>query len=157
MLDPLVSQAAHQAAHAVGVGPGAPSPAATAALAPPPPSDEIALSWLVFVGLLAVALVFIPLAAALVRRALPAELRMRIPVEPVAFGHSPRAQRSPRHPVRTHRTLLATALLVLPALIVLLGVGLLRRDGLAAVEGALALCLPILLVTLHARRRSASS
>lgn len=115
------------------------------------------LGWLVFVGLLALALVAIPTAAALVRRALPAELRAPIPVPPIAFGHSPRAQRSPRHPVRMHRTLLASALLVLPALIVLLGVGVLARDGVAAVEGALALCLPILLVTLHARRRSTGS
>lgn len=115
------------------------------------------LAWLVFVGLLALALVAIPISAALVRLFLPADLRARIPVEPIAFGHSPRAQRSPRHPVRMHRTLLASALLVLPAVIVLLGVGVVARDGLAAVEGALSLCLPILLVTLHARRRSAGS
>lgn len=115
------------------------------------------LAWLVFVGLLALALVAIPTAAALVRRALPEDLRGKRPVPPIAFGHSPHAQRSPRHPVRMHRTLLASALLLLPAVIVLLGVGVLGRDGLAAVEGALALCLPILLVSLHARRRSAGS
>lgn len=115
------------------------------------------LAWLVFVGLLALALVAIPTTAALVRRFLPEDLRARVSVPPIAFGHSPRAQRSPRHPVRMHRTLLASALLVLPAVLVLLGVGVVARDGLAAVEGALALCLPILLVTLHARRWSASS
>lgn len=115
------------------------------------------LAWLAFVGLLALALVAIPTTAALVRRFLPPDERTPLPVPPIHFGHSPRAQRSPRHPVRMHRTLLASALLVLPAVIVLLGVGVLARDGVAAVEGALALCLPILLVTLHARRRSASS
>jgi F0F1-type ATP synthase assembly protein I len=55
-----------------------------------------------------------------------------------------------------HRTLLATAFLALPALVLLLGVGSLRRAGIDAVEGALALVLPSLLVTLHARRRSTS-
>ena len=108
---------------------------ASFSVAPPAPSHEVLLAWLAFVGLLAVAVVAIPLAATLVRRALPAERRARIALEPIAFGHSPRAQRSPRQPVRMHRTLLATALLVLPALLVLLGVGVLQRDGLAAVEG----------------------
>ncbi|MEZ4332485.1 MAG: hypothetical protein R3F35_12060 [Myxococcota bacterium] len=122
--------------------------------APPAPPGEVVLAWLVFVGLLALALVAIPLAAALLRRALPASLRRPIPLDPIAFGHSPHAQRSPRHPIRMHRTLLAAALLTLPALIVLLAVGVVRRDGLAAIEGALSLCLPILLVTIHARRRS---
>ena len=125
-------------------------------IASPAPSSEVALAWLVFVGLLGVAMVAIPFAAALIRRALPAERRARVSLEPITFGHSPLAQRSPRQPVRMHRTLVATALLVLPALLVLLGVGVLHRDGLAAVEGALALVLPILLVSLHARRRSMS-
>jgi hypothetical protein len=113
-----------------------------------------ALAWLCFLGLLGVAVVAIPVAAAIVRRGLPAGARRRVTVEPIAFGHSPRAQRSPRQPVRMHRTLLATAFLALPALVLLLGVGTLRREGIDALEGALALVLPSLLVTLHARRRS---
>jgi hypothetical protein len=112
-----------------------------------------ALAWLCFLGLLGVALVAIPVAAAIVRRGLPTGARSRRIVEPIAFGHSPRAQRSPRQPVRIHRTLLATAFLALPALVLLLGVGALR-EGIDALEGALALVLPSLLVTLHARRRS---
>jgi len=122
----------------------------------PAPAASVALAWLCFVVLLGLALVAIPLAAALVRRGLPSEQRRRVVLEPVRFGDSPRAQRSPRQPVRMHRTLLATALLALPALILLLGVGVLRHEGVSAVERALALVLPILLVTLHARRRSAS-
>lgn len=123
-------------------------------LAPPAPTAEIALAWAGFVGLLALALVAIPASAALVRRLRPRPRRPRILLESFAYAFSARAQRSPRQPVRMHRTLLATALLALPALLVLLGVGVVRSDGLAAVEGALALVLPILLVTLHARRRS---
>lgn len=122
---------------------------------PPPPGEAAALAWATFVGLLAVALVAIPVAAALVRRALPAERRAPIALLPLAFGHSPRAQRSPRQSIRMHRTLLATSLLALPALLILLGVGVLHRDGVLAVEGALAVALPGLLVSLHARRRSA--
>lgn len=117
---------------------------------------DVAIAWLGFLGLLGGALVAIPAAAWIVRRGLPTASRVRVPVEPIPFGHSPRAQRSPRQPVRLHRTLLATALLTLPALILLLGVGALRRDGIDALEGALALVLPSLLVTLHARRRSPS-
>lgn len=113
-----------------------------------------ALAWLCLLGLLGAALVAIPVAAAIARRGLSAAARGRLTVEPIAFGHSPRVQRSPRQPVRLHRTLLATAFLALPALVLLLGVSALRRDGIAALEGALALVLPILLVTLHARRRS---
>jgi hypothetical protein len=126
----------------------------TSPVASPAPSVEVALAWLCFLGLLGLALIAIPVVAWLVRRGLPAEARRRVVVEPIAFGHSPLAQRSPRQPVRMHRTLLATAFLALPALVLLLGVGSLRRAGIDAVEGALALVLPSLLVTLHARRRS---
>ncbi len=125
-------------------------------VASPAPSVEVALAWLCFLGLLGLALVAIPVAAWLVRRGLPAEARRPVVVEPIAFGHSPRAQRSPRQPVRMHRTLLATAFLALPALVLLLGAGSLHRAGIEAAEGALALVLPSLLVTLHARRRSSS-
>ncbi len=125
-------------------------------VAPPAPSGEVALAWLCFLGLLGLALCTIPAAAWLVRRGLPAQARRPIVVEPIAFGHSPRAQRSPRQGVRLHRTLLASALLALPALVLLLGAGTLRRAGLDAVPAALALVLPSLLVTLHARRRSAN-
>lgn len=117
---------------------------------------DVAIAWLCFFGLLAGALVAIPALAWVVRLGLPARARTRAPVEPIPFGQSPRAQRSPRQPVRMHRTLLATALLTLPALLLLLGVGALRREGIAGLEGALALVLPSLLVTLHARRRSTS-
>ncbi len=125
-------------------------------VASPAPSMEVVLGWLCFLGLLGLALAAIPLAAALVRRGLPAADRRRIPVEPIAFGHSPRAQGSPRHPVRMHRTLLAAAFLGVPALLLLLGAPAFRHQGMAALEGALALALPCLLVTLHARRRSTS-
>lgn len=127
------------------------------ALAPPAPVADIAVAWLCFVALLGAAFVSIPLLALGVRACLPRALRAKVVLAPAAFGHSPLTQRSPRHPVRMHRTLLATALLTLPALLLLLGVGALRRDGIGVVEGALALTLPILCVTLHARRRSGGS
>jgi hypothetical protein len=120
------------------------------------PSFEVAAAWLCFVGLLGLALVAIPAVAAVVRRGLPDRRRARRTVEPIAFGHSPLAQRSPRQPVRHHRTLLATALLALPALLLLVGVEAIRGEGVSAVRSALALLLPALLVTLHARRRSAN-
>ena len=123
-------------------------------VASPAPSMEVVLGWLCFLGLLGLALAAIPLAAALVRRGLPAAARRRVPVEPIAFGHSPRAQGSPRHPVRMHRTRLAAAFLALPALLLLLGAPAFPRQGVSALDGALAVALPCLLVTLHARRRS---
>ena len=141
MLDPQASQIANTVESGL------------AASAPALPG-EVALAWLCFVALLALALVAIPVAAALVRLGLPGSGRSMRSVEPIAFGHSPHAQRSPRQPVRLHRTLLATALLALPALLLLLAVGLIRDDGVAAVRNALALVLPMLVVTLHARRRS---
>lgn len=124
---------------------------------PAAPVSDIALAWTVFVALLGSALVAGPIGAWVLRRQLPTERRGRRVVPELVFSHSPRAQRSPRLPVRMHRTLLATALLALPALIVLLSVGVLERDGTAAVEGALALALPGLLVSLHARRRTSGS
>lgn len=117
-------------------------------------SAEAVLGWLCFLVLLGLALALIPLAAAAIRRALPAAARRPVPVEPIAFGHSPRVQGSPRQPVRMHRTLLAAAVLALPALLLLLGAPAFPGLGVAALEGALALALPCLLVTLHARRRS---
>lgn len=144
MLDPQASQIANT----VGSG--------LSAVDLPAPPGEVALAWLCFVALLALALVAIPVAAGLVRLGLPRSARLLRSVEPIAFSHSPHAQRSPRQPVRLHRTLLATALLALPALLLLLGVGVIRGEGVAAVRSALALVLPALVVTLHARRRSAN-
>ncbi len=117
-------------------------------------SADAVLGWLCFLGLLGLAVAAIPLAASAIRRGLPAAQRRPLMVEPIAFGHSPRAQGSPRQPVRMHRTLLAAAFLALPSLLLLLGAPAFRSRGVAALEGALALVLPCLLVTLHARRRS---
>lgn len=148
MLDPQASQIANT------VESGLAAVHANVQAQAPALPGEVALAWLCFVALLALALVAIPVAAALVRLGLPGSERSLRPVEPIAFGHSPHAQRSPRQPVRLHRTLLATALLTLPALLLLLGVGVIRGAGVAAVRSALALVLPMLVVTLHARRRS---
>jgi hypothetical protein len=143
MLDPQASQIANTVESGLAAASSAPAL-----------SGDVALAWLCFVALLALALVAIPAVAALVRLGLSGNGRSLRSVEPIAFGHSPHAQRSPRQPVRLHRTLLATVLLALPALLLLLGVGVIRDDGVAAVRNALALVLPMLVVTLHARRRS---
>jgi len=124
----------------------------------PATAASVPIAWVGFVGLLGLLLAALPLSAALLRRALPAPRRAPIELEPALFGHSPLAQRSPRQSVRMHRTLLATAFLALPGLLVLVGVAPLRdgpsERGIAGVERALALVVPTLLVSLHARRRS---
>jgi hypothetical protein len=115
--------------------------------------SESAVAWLVFVFLMLTSVGALPIAARAIRKRLPPVHREPIALEPVSFGDSPRARRSPRHAIRAHRTLLTTFLLSLLALVLLPGIASLRAVGPAGLEVAIALVLPTLLVAFHARRR----
>ena len=117
-------------------------------------SLSVSTGWLVFVLGLAGAAALVPLGAALLRRALPRARRAPLVVEPVAFGGSPRAQRSPRQAIRLHRSVLTStfmAALAVGALALVLAI-----DALGAIGAGTALVFvgPTLLVALHGRRRS---
>ena len=112
---------------------------------------------LLFVCALLLGLAAVPSFAWLLRHALPRASRARIDVEPVHFGVSERARRSPRHAVLLHRALLTTAFLVPIALVLVPSIVALRALGPRGLQSAIALVLPVLLVTLHARRRSPGS
>jgi len=116
-----------------------------------------AIGFLVFVLLLLAGVGAIPLAAGLLRLWLPSGRREPQPVEPVRFGASQRTQRSPRHAILLHRSLLTTAFIVLIAILLVPCLVALRALGVEGLQVAIALALPTLLVTLHARRRSMGS
>ncbi|HEB89522.1 MAG TPA: hypothetical protein ENI85_08140 [Deltaproteobacteria bacterium] len=132
-------------------------------------SSATSLAWLVFsAGILWMALM-VPTLAWILRRRLPSErLRSfpagdasgsdsrngRIALDPVRFGNSPRARRSPRHAVQQHRMLLAGVFSTLLALVALPGLVALRSLGPSALQKGMIFVLPTLLVVLHARRRA---
>jgi len=113
------------------------------------------LAWLAFVGLVVATTASVPLVAWLVRRRLPSARRVSIPLEPVVFGVSQKALRSPRHAVLPHRPLLMTVLVAVLAMFVLPGIVALRGLGVAGLQVTIALVLPTLVVALHARQRNA--
>jgi len=116
-------------------------------------SDSV-MAWLVFVALLLVSVGAIPLLARALRRRLPVDRRQPISLEPVSYGDSPKARRSPRQAIRAHRTLMMTLHMALLALVVLPGLAALRSLGLTGLQVAIAFVLPALLVAFHARRRN---
>jgi hypothetical protein len=111
-------------------------------------------AWLVLVLLVVASALALPLLAAILRRRLPRSPRDAEPLEPVAFGRSPKSRRSPRHAVSLHRTLMTTGFLAVLSLVVLTGVAALGSLGAAGFQIAIGLALPTLLVALHARQRS---
>lgn len=100
------------------------------------------------------ALLVLPALAAALRRSLPAARRQSATLAPVAFGRSPRARPSPRHAVLLHRGLVGSFVLTLVGLAILPAAAAFRDAGPALLPGLFGLVLPILVVTLHARRRS---
>lgn len=112
-----------------------------------------ATGWITFVFLIGVAVLGVPLLAALVRRGLPARLRARPPSPPMTFGRSQKVSRSPRHAVLLHRSLIVCLFIALCVFLLVPGVLSIRVLGVSTIRVGLALVLPTLLVTLHARRR----
>lgn len=117
--------------------------------------SQSAPGWLVFAVLLATATAVIPCLAWALRRRLPVAARNPILLEPVDFGRSQLARRSPRHAVLLHRTLMLAAFIAVLAVVLLPAVAGLRARGAAGLELAIALVFPTLLVALHARQREA--
>jgi hypothetical protein len=119
-----------------------------------PAGSASILAWIVFVALVVLGAAAIPFLARLLRRGLHASRRDSVPLEPVVFGYSPRARRSPRHAVRQHRTLMTTGFIAVLSLVVLTGIAALQSLGVSGLQVAIALVLPSLLVALHARQRN---
>ena len=94
----------------------------------------------------------VPLAAAGLRRALPARRAATAPVEAIEFGVSQKARRSPRHAVLLHRGLLGAFFMALVALVLVPAAVSLRGLGVGGVQTGLWLVLPTLLVVVHAGR-----
>ena len=101
-------------------------------------------------------LLMAPLAAMTLRLRLPARPHRENPAarEPIVFGGSQKARRSPRHAVLLHRGLMGSVFMALIALSLVPAAASLRELGTSVIPTALAFVLPTLLVTLHARRRS---
>jgi len=111
------------------------------------------MSATVFVISALLALSAAPLLGAALRSRLPRGRRPAHRLEPVVFGVSQKARRSPRHAVLLHRGLLSSFFMALVALALLPAATRLGEIGLPVIPVALAFALPSLLVTLHARRR----
>ena len=107
-----------------------------------------------YVGLAVAGAALVPLLAAVLRRGLPVGRRPTQPLEPVSFGSSQKARRSPRHAILQHRGLVGNFFMALVALFLFPAVASLTTLGAAAIPAAIAFVLPTLLVTIHARRRA---
>jgi hypothetical protein len=121
------------------------------------PGSETTLHFIgptLFVGLLVAAAILVPVVASGVRRGLPDRRRGALLLEPVCFGSSQKARRSPRHAVLLHRGLVGSFFMALVALLLVPAAASLSVLGVAAIPTAMAFVIPTLLVTLHARRRS---
>ena len=116
-------------------------------------ADASAVGWVVFVALIGISALGVPLVAALIRRGLPARARGKVAVAPMSFGSSQQVRRSPRHAVLLHRSLLVMLFIAFIVFLLIPGVLAIRALGVSAIQVGLALVLPTLLVTLHARRR----
>ena len=112
------------------------------------------MSAMLFLMAVLAGLFFVPALAALVRSQIPVRPGASPVVEAITFGTSQKARRSPRHAVLLHRGLIGSFFMALVALSVVPVAASLSALGAAAIPAALAIALPTLLVTLHARRRS---
>ncbi|MEO2106951.1 MAG: hypothetical protein ABGZ36_15055, partial [Actinomycetota bacterium] len=85
-------------------------------------------------GLIGACVVAVPVIAWLIRRWLPVAGRRPLELEPVSFGTSPKSRRSPRHAILQHRTLMATALICVLAILILPGISAIQSLGLPALQ-----------------------
>lgn len=125
-------------------------------------ADSLTLpnGWLVFLLLVAGVGAAPAAASALLRRWLPPrsrpDARLQTPIEPVAFGLSPRVRRAPRHAVSPHRALVTSVLGIGLGLVLVPFAAAGRSVGLDGLLVAFLFAAPTLLVALHARRRGDS-
>jgi len=112
----------------------------------------LAIGWLLLLFILASASVWPALLAAILRRRLPPDPRLETALEPVAFGHSPRVLRAPRHAVSLHRSLVTSVCVIGLGLVLIAWAAASRSLGLGGLVVAILFVLPTLLVALHARR-----
>lgn len=124
--------------------------ASTQAVVAPPSAAGL---WLFVLSVLLLSAA-LPALAGLVRRRLPIRSDALRLLEPVSFGSSQKAQRSPRHAVLLHRGLMGALFMALVALFLMPAAAALTTLGTGVIPAAIAFALPMLLVTLHARRRS---
>jgi hypothetical protein len=111
----------------------------------------------VFIALIAASVALPGCLVALARRRLPPSRRGPIPLEPLAFGASPRVRRSPRHPVGLHRSLLTSVFVLALGLVLICFAAAIHRLGVAGIAVTILFAGPTLVVALHARRRSLDS
>ena len=132
---------------------GAPIPA-IAATAPTPDLAGLATGWLLLLFILGSASALPSVLAAILRRRLPPDPRLETTLEPVAFGHSPRVLRAPRHAVSSHRSLVTNVSVIALGLVLMAYAAASRSLGSGGLIVAILFTLPTLLVALHARRRT---
>ncbi len=111
------------------------------------------MSAIVFVASLLLLPFAVPAIARGLRAGLPEARRRPVEIEPVAFGVSQKARRSPRHAVLLYRGLMGSFFTALVALALLPATTRLGELGVGVIPVALAFALPSLLVSLHARSR----
>lgn len=110
----------------------------------------------IFLGVILVSLLVVPTLAWILRACLPdrAPVSSCRAIEPIAFGVSQKARRSPRHAVLLHRGLMGSFFMAIVALALVPAATALGDLGPRMIPAALAFALPTLVVSLHARRRS---
>ena len=112
------------------------------------------MSAIVFVASLVLLPFVVPVLAKGLRAGLPEARRRPLEIEPVEFGVSQKARRSPRHAVLLYRGLMGSFFTALVAIALLPATTRLGELGLGVIPTAIAFALPSLLVSLHARSRS---
>lgn len=112
------------------------------------------MSAIVFITSLLLLSASLPALASVLRTRLPAARRHPVELEPVEFGVTQKARRSPRHAVLLHRGLMASFFTALVALLLLPASARLADVGVGLIPIALAVALPSMWVSLHARSRS---
>lgn len=127
-----------------------------AILATPNPASLAggATGWLVLLFIVASASVWPAVLAAILRRRLSPDPRLERTLDPVAFGHSPRVLRAPRHAVSAHRSLVTSVCVIGLGLVLMAWAAASRSLGSGGLVVAILFVLPTLLVALHARRRT---
>ena len=115
-------------------------------------SDLAATGWLAFVALIVTSAATLPLAAALLRRRIPARRSAPRPIPPIRLGQSPRVRRSPRHAVARHRSFLTSTFVTGIGLVLLVFVAALQVLDPSGLLVAIAFVVPTLVVSLHSRR-----
>jgi len=113
--------------------------------------------WIVSLVLIGTVAILPGCLARFARRLLPPDRRARIPLEPLAFGISPRVRRSPRHAVALHRPLITSVFVLALGLLLIPFAAAIRSVGVEGLLVAILFAGPALLVALHAKTRGRDS